>query len=403
MPKPKPGTRFTELWLKNVGAPDKGQKDYYDSSKASPHGFGLRVSQGGSKTFFLMYTRDGKRRRWTIGRYPEVSLKSAREKAARVSVDDGDPAKDKRRTRELGSFRALAEKYLEANKSKLRPKTAAERERILNKVVEEFEGFGDMAASKVERRVLREFLNAKAAHAPFMANRYLEAIRKVYNWARKNEWLETSPCDGLKKPLEEEPSRDRVLSTDEIRRVWKAIEKERPMMAVYFKLLFFTAVRRNEGATARWSDIDLEKRLWRIPVVKTKNKKGHLLPLSDQVVSLLKTVWPLTGHTEHIFIGPNGEALVNPQKAKERIAKRSEVEFTIHDIRRTVATEIAALGVPTDTVSAILNHTVGRSKATRIYVRYAHIEEMRTALEKWARRLEHIVSGEKGTVVAFGG
>ena len=166
------------------------------------------------------------------------------------------------------------------------------------------------------------------------------------------------------------------------------------MMAIYFKLLFFTAVRRSEGTTARWSDIDYEKRLWRIPVIKTKNKKEHVLPLSDQVVSLLHTVWPLTGHTEHIFIGPNGKALANPQKAKQRIAKCAGVKFRIHDIRRTVATELAALGVPTDTISAILNHTVGERKDTRTYVRYARIEEKRAALDKWARHVEQIVSAE---------
>jgi len=79
------------------------------------------------------------------------------------------------------------------------------------------------------------------------------------------------------------------------------------------------------------------------------------------------------------------------------------VEFRIHDIRRTVGSELAALGVSTDTISAILNHTVGRSKTTRTYVRYARIEEKRAALDKWARHVEPIVAGKKkGTVVAFG-
>ena len=147
---PKRGIRFTELWLKNVSVPAKGQKDFYDSSKASPHGFGLRVSQGGSKTFFLMYTRDGKRRRWTIGRYPEkISLKSAREKASRVRSNKGDPATDKRRARKLGDFRSLAEKYLAAKKRDLRPASAVEYERILTKVIEKF---GDVPAARIERR-----------------------------------------------------------------------------------------------------------------------------------------------------------------------------------------------------------------------------------------------------------
>lgn len=395
---PKRGRRFTELWLKGVSAPAKGQKDYYDSSKTSPHGFGVRVSQGGSKTFFLMYTRDGKRRRWTIGRYPEVSLQDARRKSARVYNNQGDPATEKRRVRELGSFRSLVRKFLEANERKLQPASAVEYRRILNEVIEEF---GDAPAAKIQRRHLREYLDAKAAKTPFMANRMYGLLRRVYNWAKEKEWIDANPCDGLKKPGGKEPQRERVLNTDEIRRVWKAAEKERPMMAIYFKLLFLTGVRRSEARTARWEDNDLEQRLWRIPV--TKSGKPNELPLSNPVVSLLKTVWPLTGHTEHVFIGPSGKALTNPQKAKQRIEKNSGVKFRIHDIRRTVATQLAALGVPSDTVSAILNHSVGGIATTRIYMRYERIEEKRAALEKWARRLERIVSGEdqNGTVVAF--
>ena len=81
-----------------------------------------------------MYTRDKKRRRWTIGRYPRVSLKSAREKALRVTGNEDDPTRDKRRARKLGDFRSLADKYLAAKKRDLRPASAVGYERILTKV-----------------------------------------------------------------------------------------------------------------------------------------------------------------------------------------------------------------------------------------------------------------------------
>ncbi len=401
------GQKFTELWIKGVTPPAKGQKDYYDSSKTSPHGFGVRVSQGGSKTFFLMYTRDKKRRRWTIGRYPDVSLSDARRKASRVRSNDDDPAREKRRARELGSFRALAKKFLAFdanlnadNDNKLRSASAAEYRRILDEVIK---AFGDVPAAKLQRSDLREYLEKKAEQTPYMANRIHAVVRRVYNWAKTKEHVETNPCDGLERPGGKESERDRVLSTDEIRSVWEAIEKERPMMAAYFKLLFLTGVRRSEARTACWADIDLEQRLWRIPLKKSKNKMAHEVPLSDQTQTLLKMLWPLTGHTEHVFIGPNGRALTSPQKAKERIAQRAKVPFRIHDIRRTVATQLAAIGVPSDTISAILNHKIGGIATTRIYMRYERIEEKRAALDKWARHVEQIVFGKKeGTVVPFG-
>ena len=99
-----------------------------------------------------MYTRDKKRRRWTISRYPKVSLKSAREKALRVTGNEDDPARDKRRARKLGDFRSLADKYLAAKKRDLRPASAVEYERILTKVKEKFR---DEPAAKIERRALR--------------------------------------------------------------------------------------------------------------------------------------------------------------------------------------------------------------------------------------------------------
>ena len=242
------------------------------------------------------------------------------------------------------------------NQDKLRSASAAEYRRILDEVIEEF---GDVPAAKLHRRDLREFLEKKAADTPFMANPIHAVVRRVYNWAKTKEWVKKNPCDGLERPGGKESERERVLDTDEIRSVWAAIEQERPIMAAYFKLLFLTGVRRSEARTACWANIDLEQRLWCIPVEKSKNKMARQLPLSDQALSLLGMLRPLTGHTEHVFIGPNGRALTTPQKAKEPIEERSKVSFRIHDIRRTVAIQLAAIGVPSDTISAILNHKVG--------------------------------------------
>ena len=187
----------------------------------------------------------------------------------------------KRRARKLGDFRSLADKYLAAKKRDLRPASTVEYERILTKVKEKF---GDEPAAKIERRALREYLAVQGRQNPFYGEPLLRSISAGSTTGREgtsgSKRIARVTVDGLKRPFAEEPSRERHLTTDEIRRVWSAVEKERPMMAIYFKLLFFTAVRRSEGTTARWSPtLTTKNACGGFHVIKTKNKKEHVLPL----------------------------------------------------------------------------------------------------------------------------
>ena len=108
----------------------------------------------------------------------------------------------------------------------------------------------------------------------------------------------------------------------------------------------------------------------------------------------------LTGHTEHVFIGPSGKRITTIQKAKERIARRAGVEFRTHDIRHCVATGMAEGGTSSDTVSAVLGHVIGK-KTTRIYERYHRMPEKRRAVETWANHLDAIVGQEGSKVASF--
>ena len=261
-----------------------------------------------------------------------------------------------------------------------------------------------MHAGNITRTDVKKFLKSKK-DTPYRANRDHAVMRLIFAWAMAEDRpILVNPCEGIKRKHigTTEKKRERVLSAEEVRTFWTALDKERPIIASIFRLLLLTGVRSDEAKKARWNDLDFEERLWRIP----NTKKGpHEVPLTESVVAILESMRPLSGHSEYVFLGPIGKPIGNLQKAKERLQKRIQLkeDWRIHDLRRTVATKLATLGIPRDTVSAVLGHTLGGNPTTDIYERYGRLPEKRAALEKWERRLEQIASGEeqKGTVVPF--
>jgi integrase len=218
-----------------------------------------------------------------------------------------------------------------------------------------------------------------------------EVVRRVFNWAVEEDILPASPCIGLKKPGVEE-ARDRVLSTEEIARVWPVLENVGPIGHA-MRLLFYTGARRGEVLSMRWDELDLAEGLWRVPLARTKNKQPHVVPLSRPALAVLER---FEGRSDWVFASPTRRGPIwSPQKAAERIRAKSRVDFRIHDIRRTVATSLAAAGTPSAVVSAILGHSPPGPVASQIYNRYSPIAEMRGALDGWARRLEQIATGER--------
>lgn len=386
--------KLTARTLEALKPPATGQVDYYDLG--GPPGFLVRVSQGGTKTFMQLYRVNGKMKRWKVGRFGELTLAEAREKAKKRDALHEDPVGRKAELERAETFGQLAEQFLEAEGTKLKEKTLIEWRRIVEN--ELLDVFGAMKPHEMTRGDIRAFLDEKAKTAPYMSNRILEVIRRIFAWGVDVEKVAASPCVGLKKPGVEK-SRERVLSTEEVRGVFEALDHERPLIAGFFRMAFLTAARRGEILGAKWTDLDLEEKLWTIP--DTKSGRSHAIPLSDEAVKVFRALHLLAGHFDYVFLGPTGGPVQSPQKAVARLRKRTGIEFRVHDIRRSVATGIARLGVPRETISAILNHVVGGPAATRVYDRHARIPEMRHALDRWARELERIRTGAEPKVVPF--
>ena len=194
-----------------------------------------------------------------------------------------------------------------------------------------------------------------------------------------------------------EHQRDRVLTADELRAVWKTFEGEDEQTAALFKLYLLTAQRGGELRAMEWSELDLDAGWWVIPAEKAKNKLAHRVPLSPHAAAILRTLREQGNGSRWVF--PRyAEDKYTVYRAADRIRTASGVDFKPHDLRRSVATFLTSeLGVSRLVVSKLLNHV--ETGVTKVYDRASYDREKQTALVAWGTRLEAIVTGTTGAKV----
>jgi integrase len=399
---------FTDRWLSALKPAAAGSLEYFDSDKGAPPGFGVRVFESGVKSFFLVYRRAGRKRRYTVGRFPILKLSEARSKAKGIYNSGGDPLGDRERALEAGSFAAVATAWAEkATKRQHEPlsETTLKEYRRIVAVLAKHRAF-EVLFPEVTRNDVERFLAELAETSPDTANKAYVVLRNVYRYAVKRKLIERSAdfMATMERPARKSLQRDRVLSRDELRAIWLALDDdtEALVLRAYFRTLFYCGTRKTETLTARWKDINPDAKVWSIPGSDTKSGKPHEVPLSEPAWKVLEALGTLCGRNGYVFPGAKrGQHLVNPQDTKNRVEKKTGLSFRLHDIRRTVATGLAELGIRPDVVSAILGHTIGGNTETRIYERWHRLPEKRDALERWGRHLESIVTDAQGDVVEF--
>ena len=385
-----PRISFTVRKIDSLRPPDKGQVDYWDTGLS---GFGVRVSQGGRRSWTVMYRVGRRKRRLTLGSYPPMTLAEARKDAKAalvVAQKGGDPAHEKKVARMAETFSQLAESYIEQYAKPNKKSWRLDEKALYRDAVPRL---GTFRAKDITRRDIREMLQDIVARgAPIQANRTFEIVRRLFNWAIGEDYLTTNPCQGISKPAKEN-RRDRVLKEDEIRAVWQAMEAEQPLVAAMFKLRLVTAQRGGEVASMTWEDLDLATGWWTIPAERSKNGLSHRVPLSPQALAVLEDVRGQDNGSPWLFPSPKpGRHIEHLVQAAKRIRERAGVEFVPHDLRRTAASLMTGMGIPRLTVKKILNHV--ERDVTATYDRHSYDQEKRQALDAWGQRLIEIVSGE---------
>jgi integrase len=345
-------------------------------------GLYLIVQPTGAKSWAVRYRLSGKSAKHTIGPYPAFGLKDARDKAAEVlrTVAEGRNPQQQ----QAGTVAKAVEQFLERHGKTYRPKPLYEAKRRLQLYLTD--EWGNRKLDNITRADVRAMLSR--IDKPVAANRVHSIVRKFFNWAVENDLIANSPVAGVKAP-NKEASRDRVLSDDELKAVWRAAEKIGHPFGAILQLLILTGQRRGEVTGMRWSEIGGET--WCLPRERVKNDRRHEVPLSRQALAILKRA-PRIGESEYVFT-LNGTAPYNGFKAKERFDEAVGIApWTVHDLRRTAASGMAKLGVSLVVIEKILNHVSGSlAGIVGVYQRHEFAEEKRAALQQWADHVETLV------------
>ncbi|WP_421850622.1 tyrosine-type recombinase/integrase [Oricola sp.] len=396
MPRKNLTTRFVETVKVDV------RTDFWDDIV---RGLVLRVSPSGVKSWTAVYVResDGAKRRLTIGQFPAIKLEKARAKALKVmsSVSEGeDPAGEKRARREAMKVRELGQLYLEKY-AKRRKRTWEEDQRILEKDV--YPLIGGHRAVALRRRDVIDVVEAKAETGrERQAGVVLAVVRRMFNWAVENDYLESSPVQGVKAPGKP-VRRDRVLSDAELKAVLLALPGApfSDAMRAIVQLLALTGQRSGEVCGMTNSEIDIERAIWTIPAHRTKNGLQHTVPLSGPAADIIAAWFPEDdAPSETPLFSRTGDPIESNAVAAavRKNLQLFEERWMPHDLRRTAATGMAELRIQPHIVEAALNHISGfRAGVAGVYNRARYDAEKRRALDAWASHVDGVVSGRAET------
>jgi integrase len=353
----------------------------------------LRVSQGGAKSFIMLV---GSGRRQMLGRYPNLSLKDARTLTARKLQDKA-----------LGKHVAPA--ALSVSDAVIlygtthcdqntKVSSAYETKRLLkNHLVPKL---GTRPIDQVAKSDIIETLDGML-DTPAEARHAFAAIRGFFNWTVRRSYREHSPCDRLQPPTSL-VSRDRVLSAEELKAVYLTTGEQGFPFGTFIHLLTLTGQRRGEIGALRWDWIDEEKMTITLPATTTKNSRAHTFPYGQMAADILATI-PRQG--DYLFPAQREQKKGKPAStmsgwAKQKAALDKAVAkqeykvppWTLHDLRRTFATNLASLGVRLEVTEKLLNHVSGSfGGIVGIYQRHSFQDEMRAAVAHYETHLTELL------------
>lgn len=422
----------------------------YEVYFENPTGLGVRVSPDGRKVYFLFYrTRAGRFRRYTLGPCKDWVLGTSRETDPRKSIKDEvkrlqaeiavgrDPQEEKlaeraqeRERRDLRrrgvpagqGLKHFIELYLQ-DKAVASRKSVSEKRRILEKDL--LGALGDRRITDIGKDDLELALARKGAtRAGDLLHSHANTF---FKWLTENpkpqpgaraipkKFLAANPMAGIPKPLGAVKKRGRYLRPREIKTFWEACEKLPAPYGALFRFALVTAARRSECATVEWSEIDLEEAVWRLPARKAKNGREHLIPLGKKALQIMQAQPVVLVDREGIktespfvFARSDGGVvnawsaamqLLNKECGFQRVgakgAKITDEEgegawISLHDLRRTAATELSYLRVAPHIRERVLCHA--QTALNEHYDKHDYLPEKREALEALSARIESILS-----------
>jgi integrase len=362
--------KLTDVSIRALPLPQKGQRTHFDETLSN---FGCRISQGGSRSFVVQLGAD--RQLVTIGRYPVISLAEAREIAKRLLAE-----------RTLGKFRPhsiswdeAVDLFLSICEQKNKPRTVRDYRRILRRHFP----FGHKRLSEIQPQEINHRID-RLRKTPSEQNHTVAAIKIFFRWATRRHYVDRSPCEGLQTL--KRPARRRTLTDWELAAVYRAAGELGHPFGSIVQLCILTGQRRSEIAWLRRSYVS--RRAVTFPPSLTKNNREHTFPLGGMARAILDDAHSFN---DLVFAGARGENVFS-NWAKQKTALDAALaaqgyilkHWTLHDLRRTFASGLAALDVRIEVIEKLLNHVSGIfGGVTGIYQRHGYMDEMREALSLW--------------------
>ncbi len=371
-------------------------------------GFGVRITAKGARVFLYQYRVGAKVRRQRLGEWPGLTTPQARRLAEvlRGTVNaGGDPVATRRAERAAAlsaedaarrqvvadalTVAVVVEQWRATHLATRRPSyQAAASARLRTALAPHLDA---PAAGLTHTLALEAVDTALRDAGPIAANRVRAYARACFGWAHARGMLPLNPFAAVPKPAQER-SRDRVLSDAEMARIWQASARLGSPWQAIVRLLILTGQRRSEVAGMTWSEVALDgpALLWSMPGARTKNGHAHDIPLSAPAAAIIAVAPRFKGCPLPLSDGrpkpPSGFG-----KAKARLDALIAQDglpldpWTLHDLRRTVATGLQRQGVRLEVTEAVLNHVSGsRGGIVGVYQRHAWAVEKRAALDAWA-------------------
>jgi integrase len=372
---------LTDAAIQRIKPPAKSSLEIFDLGYP---GLALRIGHGGAKSFELFYRASGKLRRETLGRWPAISLVDARNawRKTREAIGRGDdPALQRGGSAML--FEHVVEEWIKRDQAKNKPSSLYQVTRSLK--VDLLPSWRGKRVDEIGKRDVIELLDSIADRgAPIMARSVQSYIRRFFRWCIERDILRIDPTAGMPR-VGNRKSRDRVLTDEELDKVWAACNGT---YGAVVRMLALTGARREEIAQLRWSEID--GATIKLEGSRTKTGAPHTIPLSSAAQALLNSL-PRLG--DFVFTANGTKPISHWSQPKLRLDGASGVtNWRIHDLRRTAATGMQRLGVNLQTIEAVLGHMSGsRSGVVGVYQRHSFDAEKRAALEAWGAHVMALV------------
>jgi integrase len=398
--------KFTKQSIAALTMPE-GKTEHFEWDGDLP-GFGVRLRKAGSKTsktWCVQYRFAGGQKRPSLKDTRKVELDDARKIARQMFAKLAlgiDPAAERAQAvqSQALTLKAVASRYLEFKRHQLRPSSLAQIERYLNR---DYKPLHDCPMDAIKRADIAALLqDLSRTNGRRSAGNARAVLQALFAWAAREGLCESNPAANTNDPAQGIAARARTLDDREIKAVWDACQDDEFGRIV--RLLLLTGCRRLEIGELRWSEIDLATGLLTIPGARTKNHHALTLPLPAPALDLLRA--QPRRHEIFVFPGTRGETVIatwarNLDRLNAKIAKAEGKElphWTLHDLRRTMRTNLGKLNVAPHVAERALNHIRG-SSVEAIYDKHRYEGEIGQALALWAEHLMAIVEGRDAKVV----